>query len=55
MCPYIYIYNRVALSWKELQFIGMVAKQYVHIERKPNLIIANHNCQAQGRKITKFI
>jgi hypothetical protein len=32
----------------------MVAKQYVHIERKPNIIIANHNCQAQGRKMTKF-
>ena len=32
----------------------MVAKQYVHIERKSNIIIANHNCQDQGKKWPNF-
>ena len=31
----------------------MVAKKYVHIEKKPNIIIANHNYQAQGEQNPK--
>jgi hypothetical protein len=28
----------------------MVAKQYFHMEGKPNITITNYNCQAQSRK-----
>jgi hypothetical protein len=41
---------------KEVQVTGIVAKQYFRIEGQPNIIIANYDCQAQGKQIyQKFV
>jgi hypothetical protein len=44
------------LGLKKVQVTGIVAKQNFHIERKPNIIIANSNSQAQdGKNDQKFM